>query len=106
MTTERSIIPLPMVFATWVPSTKAATKLKKAAHSTATCGVSTRVETTVAMELAASWKPFRKSKVRATRMMKTRIAVSVLMGSGLVTGTRGERTAQAFLITTLPRTWV
>jgi hypothetical protein len=35
----------------------AATKLKKAAHATACMGVSTRVETTVAMELAASWKP-------------------------------------------------
>ena len=34
-----------------------ATKLKKAAHATACLGVSTRVETTVAIELAASWKP-------------------------------------------------
>jgi len=28
--------------------------------------LSTRVETTVAMALAASWKPFRKSKASAT----------------------------------------
>src|SRR5260370_28278764 len=80
VTMLKSIIPLPMVLATPVPSTKAATKLKKAAQSTAFWGESTRVETTVAMELAASWKPFRKSKTRATRMMKTRNAVSWDMG--------------------------
>ncbi len=55
-----------MVFATAVPSPKAATKLKNAAHSTAIPGDSTRVETTVAMEFAASWKPLMKSKVSAT----------------------------------------
>src|SRR6185295_20312824 len=83
-TMDRSIMPDPMVLATCVPRTKAATKLKKAAQSTATWGVSTRVETTVAMELAASWKPFRKSKVSATRMMKTMKAVSfVIVGSPL-----------------------
>ena len=47
-----------MVDATWVPKTRKATKLKKAAQATARRGVSTRVDTTVAMELAASWKPF------------------------------------------------
>ena len=36
-------------------------KLKKAAQQTASCGLSTRVETTVAIELAASCRPFRKS---------------------------------------------
>jgi hypothetical protein len=46
--------PLPTVVATWTPKPKAATKLKKAAHTTACNGVSTRVDTTVAMELAAS----------------------------------------------------
>src|SRR6185503_11421053 len=71
VTTERSIIPLPIVFATAVPMTKAATKLKKAAHNTAFWGERTRVDTTVAMEFAASWKPFRKSNVSATRMMMT-----------------------------------
>ena len=54
VTTERSIIPLPIVFATCVPRTKAATKLKNAAQATACCGESTRVETTVAIEFAAS----------------------------------------------------
>src|SRR5678815_3233851 len=71
VTTERSIIPLPIVLATAVPMTKAATKLKNAAQSTAFWGERTRVETTVAMEFAASWKPLRKSKVSATRMMMT-----------------------------------
>src|SRR5206468_8307824 len=47
------------------------TKLKNAAHTTAWSGVSTRVETTVAIELAASWKPLMKSKTTATKMMKT-----------------------------------
>src|SRR5262245_3369516 len=65
-------MPLPMVFATWVPSTNAATKLNSAAHTTACCGDSTRVETTVAIEFAASWKPFRKSNDSATRMMPRR----------------------------------
>src|SRR5579883_1057414 len=45
-------------------------KLKKAAQTTATRGLRTRVDTTVAMELAASWKPFMKSKARATRTMR------------------------------------
>jgi hypothetical protein len=42
-----------------------ATKLNSAAHSTAVCGLSTRVDTTVAIELAASWKPLMTSKARA-----------------------------------------
>jgi len=48
------IIPPPMVFATAVPSRNAAKKLKNAAHTTASFGDKTRVETTVAMLLAAS----------------------------------------------------
>src|SRR6266545_2670959 len=63
--------PLPTVLATCTPKPNAATKLKKAAHTTACSGVSTRVDTTVAIELAASWKPLMKSKIRATRTMKT-----------------------------------
>src|SRR6266699_1697320 len=59
-----------MVLATAVPKVKAATKLKNAAQITAMRGESTRVETTVAMELAASWKPFRKSKARATAQIR------------------------------------
>ena len=56
-----------MVLATAVPTTNAATKLNNAAQTTATPGESTRVETTVAMELALSWKPLMKSKISATR---------------------------------------
>ena len=48
---------------------KAATKLKNAAQKTATPGESTRVETTVAIELALSWKPLMKSKASATAMI-------------------------------------
>ena len=61
--------PLPMVLATAVPTTNAATKLKNAAQKTATPGERTRVETTVAMELALSWKPLMKSNSSATPMM-------------------------------------
>src|SRR5688572_32035741 len=52
--TARFTISPPMVFATAVPKTKNATKLKKAAHATATPGERTRVATTVAIEFAAS----------------------------------------------------
>src|ERR1700709_2079570 len=79
VTTLRSIMPLPIRLATWVPSTKAATKLKIAAQATALLGDSTRVETTVAIEFAASWKPFRKSNVRATKTMKTTRAVAAVI---------------------------
>ena len=47
-------MPLPMVLATAVPKTNAAAKLKKADQITALPGESTRVDTTVAIELAAS----------------------------------------------------
>ena len=59
------------MWATLTPNPNAATKLKNAAQTTACVGLSTRVETTVAIELAASWKPLMKSKTRATPMMKT-----------------------------------
>ena len=52
-----SIIPEPTVLATAVPNVNAATKLKNAAQMTALPGDSTRVDTTVAIEFAASWKP-------------------------------------------------
>jgi len=42
------------VFATWSPNTRKAIKLKKAAQITAYFGERTRVETTVAIEFAAS----------------------------------------------------
>ncbi len=57
VTTSMSIMPEPTVRATAVPKVNAATKLKKAAHRTALPGESTRVDTTVAIELAASWNP-------------------------------------------------
>src|SRR5215472_14806264 len=64
-------MPLPMVLATAVPNTKAAMKFQKAAHSTARNGVSTRVETTVAMELAASCQPFENSKAKVRKIVMT-----------------------------------
>src|SRR5437667_3976746 len=67
LTSSRRIMPLPMVLATAVPRKKAARKLKAAAHSTASLGESTRVETTVAMLLAESCNPFKKSKMSATK---------------------------------------
>ena len=54
VTTLMSIIPAPTVVATAVPNVNAAMKLKNAAQMTALPGDSTRVETTVAIELAAS----------------------------------------------------
>ena len=59
-------MPLPTVAATLSWKMKIATTLKKAANSTACCGLSTPVETTVAIELAASWKPFMKSNASAS----------------------------------------
>src|SRR5258705_66549 len=61
-----SMIPLPTVVATLRWNTNTAITLKTAASSTAWWGFSTRVETTVAIEFAASWKPFMKSKASAT----------------------------------------
>src|SRR5574341_1714838 len=75
-------MPLPMVLATAVPMTKAATKLKNAAQTTATRGESTRVETTVAMLLAASWKPLMKSKLSATATVRTSSHCSGVTGAG------------------------
>src|SRR5256885_16415245 len=60
--------PFAIVVATFVPKTRKATKLKNAAHATAIRGDSTRVDTTVAIELAASWKPLTKSNASATAM--------------------------------------
>src|SRR5450631_2221986 len=53
-TASSRIMPRPIVLATAVPRKKAARKLNTAAHTTASLGESTRVETTVAMLLAAS----------------------------------------------------
>src|SRR5262245_37509860 len=54
VTTFRSTMPEPTVWATPVPNRNAAAKLKKAAQMTALPGGRTRVETSVAIELAAS----------------------------------------------------
>src|ERR1700680_2389833 len=68
-----SMIPVPMVWATLSPNTRKATKLKNAAQNTAYCGRSTRVDTIVAIELAASCNPLRKSNRSATAINPTRI---------------------------------
>jgi hypothetical protein len=82
VTADGSTTPLAIVLATCVPSTAKAAKLKKPAHSTAIFGVRTRVDTTVAMEFAASWKPLMKSKVRARTMMtQTSNVKSTVSGS-------------------------
>src|SRR5574343_2049802 len=70
---------------------KMAMKLKKAAKTTACPGRSTPVETTVAIEFAASWKPFMKSNTSAsaTRKMMTQRATCMVamvrpLGSGVL----------------------
>jgi hypothetical protein len=68
-----STIPVPMVWATLSPNTMKATKLKNPAHSTAYCGRSTLVDTMVAIELAASCNPLRKSNSSATAINPTSI---------------------------------
>src|SRR5581483_1109225 len=68
---ERSMMPLPTVDATAAPNTRNATKLKNAAQATAQRGLIAPVETMVAIELAATWKPLKKSKTSATATRKT-----------------------------------
>ena len=58
-------MPFAIVAATF-SETKAPTKFMTAATMTATRGDMARVDTLVAIELAVSWKPFVKSKKRAT----------------------------------------
>src|SRR5580658_3007257 len=70
-------MPLPMVAATAVPKTKAAMKFQKAAQRTARNGVRTRVETTVAMELAASCQPLENSKASVRKTTARRSWKSV-----------------------------
>src|ERR1700758_4225122 len=74
------IMPLPMVAAPAVPKTKAAMKFQKAAQATARNGVRTRVETTVAMELAASCQPLENSKA-SVRKMTTRRREKLVTGA-------------------------
>src|SRR6201993_1555593 len=61
-------MPLPMVLGTAVPNTNAAMKFQKAAHATARNGVNTRVDTTVAIELAASCQPFENSNASVRKI--------------------------------------
>ena len=89
------MMPLPIVFATWSsPPQKAgaaAAKLKKAAQATALTGVRTRVDTTVAIEFAASWKPLMKSKMSATAMRPMTEARSMCGGRAGATRARAPR---------------
>jgi hypothetical protein len=62
--TSGLITPFPIVAATFKGKIRNAMKLKKAAIPTAATGERTFVETTVAIELAESWKPFIKSKIK------------------------------------------
>src|SRR5712691_8395717 len=66
-TMSAETMPVPTVCATCAPKMRKATKLKKAAHTTACCGRKTRVDTMVAIEFAASCSPLRKSNASATR---------------------------------------
>src|SRR5712691_8004344 len=85
-TISASTMPVPSVCATCSPNTRKAMKLKTAAQPTAYCGRSTRVDTMVATEFAASWKPLRKSNARASAINATssgRASVAVcIVGSG------------------------
>src|SRR4029079_3546215 len=70
-----SMIPLPTVVATAVV-TNAPARFASDAIATALRGESAFVETEVATALAVSWKPFVKSKPRATTTTTTRRTVS------------------------------
>src|ERR1041385_4122674 len=69
-----------IVFATPVWKMNSATKLNVAAHSTAIRGDSTRVDTTVAIEFAASWKPLMMSKISATEMVTMTMVPTSISG--------------------------
>ena len=71
-----SMIPFPTVFATAVV-TNAPARLAIAATRTASRGESARVETEVATAFAVSWKPFVKSKPRATTTTTTSRTLSM-----------------------------
>ena len=59
-------MPLPMVPATLRPEDEKGDEVEEGRPDDGRCGLRTRVETTVAIELAASWKPLRKSNTRAS----------------------------------------
>src|SRR5690349_10420307 len=60
-----SMMPVPTVCATCRPKNRKALKLKKEAQMTAYWGLSTRVDTMVAIELPASFMPLKKSNTSA-----------------------------------------
>src|SRR3954451_18354005 len=92
VTRSLTIRPLPIVSATLcsaghLSARKKAAKLKKAAKPTAATGLISRVPTTVAIELAASCRPFRKSNASATTMRPTSSGSAswcIRVGSGVV----------------------
>src|ERR1700748_2009437 len=75
-------MPLPIVPATAVPNTNAAMKFQNAAHATARNGVSTRVETTVAIEFAASCQPFENSNASVRNTTPIKRGKLYMKGSG------------------------
>ena len=72
MIASGSTIPFATVAAT-LSDMKAPAKFRTAEVKTATRGESARVETLVAIEFAVSWKPFVKSKKRATATTATSV---------------------------------
>ncbi len=87
-----STMPFAIVAAT-ATETNAPAKLRTAALKTATRGLSARVETLVAIELAVSWKPFVKSKNSAMATTATRVRFICVSSS------RRVRAGYAFLTT-------
>src|SRR4051812_21157412 len=71
---DGSTMPLPTVVATFRWKMNTATKLNAAANATAVDGRSTPVETMVAIELAASCRPFMKSNATARTTSPTSTA--------------------------------
>src|SRR5437762_1008689 len=71
-----STSPLPIVDAT-APPRSAPVRLKNAAIAMALRGVRTRVETTVAIAFAASWKPLLYSKTIAARMTEINVSTPI-----------------------------
>src|SRR5690606_22560107 len=71
LTTSLSMIPLPTVPATWSPPIQEAAKLPAAPKITAINGERSCVETTVAIEFAASCSPLRKSNASARAISAT-----------------------------------
>ena len=91
--TWASTKPEAMVVATATPK-NAPTRLVAAARMTACPGVNTLVATTVAMELAVSWKPLMYSNTSATQMT---VKIRSIAGN--------QEFFRTMYITTLPASW-